>query len=357
MVDTYNASQSGAKVVIEAFPQASYNDSVAAASVAGSLPCVLDLDGPTVPNFAWSGYLAPMAITDAELEEMGIIPADVGRFNGQVYALGPFDVALLIYARQSVLEKYEIRIPTLDSPWTLDEFSTILATLQDSGGKRRVLWEGWEGEREQAEPSERRRPFCGQREYRDVREGVGPDCSPKLPETFCLTLTMRRPVPLVLSNGMLKSYMKGQPIVIFNRSSKFWVDFASSAGFWGMGSSSTGGGLARKPWSKGCRTELKVSQLVWRRRVRLARPPLLDLSRKSAISWPNSVITLLDELQLPQMMGIRANGRLLVLKIGAYPSCTRALTIGQDINVVQGFAAPGMNCEMGQRSVLAVCTQ
>ena len=133
MVDTYNASQSGAKVVIEAFPQASYNDSVAAASVAGSLPCVLDLDGPTVPNFAWSGYLAPMAITDAELEEMGIIPADVGRFNGQVYALGPFDVALLIYARQSVLEKYEIRIPTLDSPWTLDEFSTILATLQDSG--------------------------------------------------------------------------------------------------------------------------------------------------------------------------------------------------------------------------------
>jgi multiple sugar transport system substrate-binding protein len=133
MVDAFNAKTDKYEVAIEAFPQASYNDSVAAASVAGSLPCIIDLDGPTVPNFAWSGYVAPLPITDDELTKMGIIPAAVGRWNGKVYSLGQFDVALLNYARKSVLEKHGIRIPTVDKPWTLDEFNAALKTLKDSG--------------------------------------------------------------------------------------------------------------------------------------------------------------------------------------------------------------------------------
>ena len=48
-IKEFNDMQDKYQVVLEAFPQASYNDSVAAASVAGSLPCVLDLDAPTVP--------------------------------------------------------------------------------------------------------------------------------------------------------------------------------------------------------------------------------------------------------------------------------------------------------------------
>ena len=56
----FNKSQSQYQVVYEAFPQASYNNSVAAASVAKSLPCILDLDQPTVANFAWSKYIQPL---------------------------------------------------------------------------------------------------------------------------------------------------------------------------------------------------------------------------------------------------------------------------------------------------------
>ncbi len=132
-IKEYNASQDKYEIVLEAFPQASYNDSVAAASVAGSLPCVLDLDAPTVPNFAWSGYVQPLPVTDAEIEKMGILPADVGRFQDKVYSMGQFDVALLIYGRKSILDKYKIRIPTLDQPWTKDEFMAALDTLKNSG--------------------------------------------------------------------------------------------------------------------------------------------------------------------------------------------------------------------------------
>jgi multiple sugar transport system substrate-binding protein len=130
MVDAFNAKQSKYQVAIEAFPQASYNDSVAAASVAGSLPCIIDMDGPTVPNFAWSGYLQPLPLASSLISS--ISPGDVGRYNGKVYSVGQFDVVLQIFARKSILSKYKIRVPTLAKPWKLDEFTGILKTLKAS---------------------------------------------------------------------------------------------------------------------------------------------------------------------------------------------------------------------------------
>ena len=131
MVDDFNAKQDQYAVSIEAFPQASYNDSVAAASVAGSLPCIIDLDQPTVPNFAWSGYVQELPVPADMLAKF--TAGGVGLYKDKPYSLGQFDVALLNYARKSVLEKYTIRIPTLDEPWTLDEFNAALKTLKDSG--------------------------------------------------------------------------------------------------------------------------------------------------------------------------------------------------------------------------------
>jgi multiple sugar transport system substrate-binding protein len=132
-VDSYNASNDKYEVVIESFPQASYNDSVAAASVAGSLPCIIDLDAPTVPNFAWSGYIQPLPLTEADVQAMGVLNNDVGRYNGQIYSLGQFDVALLVYGRKSILEKHDLRVPTIEKPWTADEFMAALDTLKASG--------------------------------------------------------------------------------------------------------------------------------------------------------------------------------------------------------------------------------
>ena len=132
-VDNYNASNDQYEVTIESFPQASYNDSVAAASVAGSLPCIMDLDAPTVPNFAWSGYIQPLPITEDDVKSIGVLNNDVGRYNGKIYSLGQFDVALLIYGRKSVLEANNIRIATVDSPWTKDELMAALDTLKATG--------------------------------------------------------------------------------------------------------------------------------------------------------------------------------------------------------------------------------
>ncbi len=131
IINDFNASQSEYAVVIEEFPQESYNDSVTAAALAGNLPDIIDVDGPIMPNWAWSGYFAPLNIDQEKLNSM--LPGAIGAWNGNVYAVGLWDAACAIYARKSVLDENGIRIPTLDTPWTKDEFDEILAKLKATG--------------------------------------------------------------------------------------------------------------------------------------------------------------------------------------------------------------------------------
>jgi multiple sugar transport system substrate-binding protein len=131
IVNDYNASQSKYKVEVQAFPQDSYNQSVVAAAAAKKLPCLLDIDGPNVPNWAWAGYLAPIEGMDDTLSKY--LPSTVGKYNDKTYSFGYYDVALTIVSRKSVLKKYGIRTPTVDQPWTGDEFNAALKKIKDSG--------------------------------------------------------------------------------------------------------------------------------------------------------------------------------------------------------------------------------
>lgn len=131
IIADFNASQDKYKVVREDFPQASYNDSVQGAATSGTLPCLLDMDGPIVANWAWAGYIQPIGLKKETTDRL--LPTAISEYKGEIYAAGYWDAALAILARKSVLEKNNIRIPTLDKPWSVDEFSTILDTLQKAG--------------------------------------------------------------------------------------------------------------------------------------------------------------------------------------------------------------------------------
>ena len=128
-IDRFNASQSDWEISWETLPQGTYTESITAASLAGDLPCIFDMDQPTVPNFAWAGHIIPLDqyLDPAVLAD--ITPGGLGTYKDQIYSIGQFDVALTIFARKSVLEANNIRIPTIEEPWTLDEFNGILAQL------------------------------------------------------------------------------------------------------------------------------------------------------------------------------------------------------------------------------------
>jgi multiple sugar transport system substrate-binding protein len=130
IIEDFNASQDEYVVVLEEFPQQSYNESITAAALSGELPDIIDVDGPVMPNWAWSGYLQPLNLSEGALD--GFLPGPIGVWDGEVYSVGLWDAAVAMFARRSVLEEYDIRIPTLEEPWTLEEFDAALETLQAS---------------------------------------------------------------------------------------------------------------------------------------------------------------------------------------------------------------------------------
>ncbi|KJK43696.1 sugar-binding protein [Lentzea aerocolonigenes] len=130
IISDFNASQSKYKIVQQNFPQGSYNEAITSAAAARKLPCLLDMDGPVMPNWAWAGYLQPLGLPDDLIGSL--LPTTVGRYKDTVYSAGYWDAALSILARKSVLAKNNIRIPTVDEPWTLDEFDAAVATLKSS---------------------------------------------------------------------------------------------------------------------------------------------------------------------------------------------------------------------------------
>jgi len=131
VIEDYNTSQDKYVVEVQDFPQISYNESVVAAALAGDLPDIIDVDGPVMPNWAWAGYMAPLELSEGALDEF--LPTTIGMWDGKVYSVGLWEAACALYARRSVLDKYDIRIPTLAEPWDLEEFDAALETLQASG--------------------------------------------------------------------------------------------------------------------------------------------------------------------------------------------------------------------------------
>ena len=131
MLDEFNASQSDWKVVITAFPQGAYNDSIVAGALAGTLPDIIDIDGPILPNWAWAGYIQPLAIDESLIANY--LPGPKGVWNGKLYGIGMWDAAVSLVTRQSYLDELKLRTPTLDEPWTKDEFMAALDAAKASG--------------------------------------------------------------------------------------------------------------------------------------------------------------------------------------------------------------------------------
>ena len=131
IIEDFNAAQSDWTVSVESFPQGSYNDSVVAGALSGNLPCILDVDGPVMPNWAWSGYMQPLPISEEAID--GHLDSTVGRWDGEIYSVGLWDAAVALYTRQATLDALGLRTPTLDNTWTGEEFMAALEAAKASG--------------------------------------------------------------------------------------------------------------------------------------------------------------------------------------------------------------------------------
>lgn len=146
IVADFNASQSDWSVTLESFPQGAYNDSVVAAALAGNLPDILDVDGPVMPNWAWAGYMQPLPLGEDLIADF--LPGTKGYWDGELYSIGLWDAAVALVTRQSTLDALDLRTPTLDAPWSGDEFMAALETAKAAGDWEYAFDPGmaWTGE-------------------------------------------------------------------------------------------------------------------------------------------------------------------------------------------------------------------
>ena len=131
-VKDFNAAKPDTQVTVKSFPQESYNDAIASAAVSGNLPDILDLDGPIMPNWAWAGYLSPLTISQ-DLQDK-VIDSAKGVWNDKLYSVGPYDTSLCFLGRKSAFDQAGVAVPTIDKPWTKDEFMDALDKLSKLDG-------------------------------------------------------------------------------------------------------------------------------------------------------------------------------------------------------------------------------
>ncbi|MBT3046204.1 MAG: extracellular solute-binding protein [Candidatus Thiodiazotropha sp. (ex Clathrolucina costata)] len=140
-VARFNQAHPDIEVQLTLIPEGSYNAQIQAAAVAGELPDLIELDGPFLSAYAWQGHLQPLD----DLLDPGLV-ADLlpsiiaqGSYADRLWAVGVFDSGLGLYADRAKLNQAKLRIPTLQQPWSLQEFETALGQLAMKDPDGRVL--------------------------------------------------------------------------------------------------------------------------------------------------------------------------------------------------------------------------
>ncbi|MBE9640852.1 ABC transporter substrate-binding protein [Salipiger mangrovisoli] len=139
LTDAFSAAHP--EIALNVVPVPGYVDAIQAASVSGSLPDLILLDGPNMAASAWAGTIQPIGelIDPALLADtmQGVIAQGTYGPDGKLYHISPYDSTVLLWGNRSYLEKAGVRIPTgIDDAWTREEFAAAVEALSKVDGVR-----------------------------------------------------------------------------------------------------------------------------------------------------------------------------------------------------------------------------
>jgi len=123
------------RVEIDFFPDYQYTEKVSIAAAARDLPDAMDLDGPTVAQFVEAGLLEPLDRWFPEAEQRDFLDTIIeqGTIDGQLYALGAFDSALVLYYDKKMLARAAVSPPPYAQSWRWEEFLAACRRLKAAG--------------------------------------------------------------------------------------------------------------------------------------------------------------------------------------------------------------------------------
>ncbi|MEJ2403602.1 MAG: ABC transporter substrate-binding protein [Candidatus Thiodiazotropha sp.] len=140
-VSRFNQIHPELEIQLTLIPEGSYNAQIQAAAVAQTLPDLLELDGPFLSGYAWQGHLLPLDDLLSQSLLNDLLPSIVaqGRYAERLWSVGVFDSGLGLYADVTKLHQADVRIPTLQHPWSGEEFETVLQRLSELDPDGQVL--------------------------------------------------------------------------------------------------------------------------------------------------------------------------------------------------------------------------
>lgn len=128
-----------------------YEDSLNAALTTNTLPDVFTLDGPNNAAYAKSGMLQPLEEHLSNIDDFLPSIIEQGTYEDELYSIGFSESGVGIYYNVDLLEDAGIdtaTLPTVDNPWTWDEFNEMLEVLQTNNDGEPVLDMGFDDQSE-----------------------------------------------------------------------------------------------------------------------------------------------------------------------------------------------------------------
>jgi ABC-type glycerol-3-phosphate transport system substrate-binding protein len=133
----FNRSQKSApsRVELSFFPDFQYTEKLAIAAAASDMPAAFELDGPLVARFVDAGLLAPLDPFVGQADRADFLPTILkqGTIAGNLYALGAFESAAVLYFDRELFEHAGIEPPQPTSAYEWSELLDVCERLKRSG--------------------------------------------------------------------------------------------------------------------------------------------------------------------------------------------------------------------------------
>ncbi|NAZ75440.1 extracellular solute-binding protein [Kineococcus sp. T13] len=136
------AAEVGATITQSSVPSAQYNAKVLQQISTKSLPDVLMVNNPDLPQFASTGALAPLS--DLGVDTSAYLPSvlETGRYEDELYGLAPNVNTLVLYYNTTMLQEAGLAVPTT---WAELEAAAAQLTTPDRYGFAYSAAAGTEG--------------------------------------------------------------------------------------------------------------------------------------------------------------------------------------------------------------------
>jgi len=140
-VDRFNGAHNRIHVTLISVPRGAYQAQINAAIITGTLPDIIELDGPYLPHLVERNVLLKLdkILTETTREDMLPAVFQQGMYDRRVYSLASTTNSHVMYARKSAIQAAGYRVPDAKEGWSVEEFEKVLSLLMANSDRTAIL--------------------------------------------------------------------------------------------------------------------------------------------------------------------------------------------------------------------------